>query len=534
MCVNQSFSQKKKVQKNESQAVDIMEVTEVQAVDEVADVPYNVVSPVGRNYGRYAEEIINDNTKWVYDRYNPSGSKFGLSKNGTMILPVLFDKQSYNRVSDNNSFCLGIGSNYGLYNVEKEKWEIPLIYNSLSHLGNDIFVASAKSGYYGLVNRNNKTLVPFEWGSISVFEEFDNYYLIRDKKTSNMGIYSLLRDQFVIPCEYKSFDKVRNLNLYKVNNEKGYNLITIDNKPMLKNWYQELYVIYDSKNFIVKLNDKMGIIDEDENIIVPIEYKHISSSRYNDGSYLAINKLGKYGCIKSDGKTSLAFDYDFINANYTNGLISKKGDKCGMIQVNNGSPHEIVTCEYDNIIVDNESLIVEKNNKFGILDTFGKLIAACDYESIEKILFKNYSSNYLYIAQKNKKYILLDRSSRIITDQNYTSIAPVVAAGGDNYYYNSVRKSTFLLFKDKDKLGLLDMLGKEILDTKYDDIISEFNNAIIVKLKGKMGIYNLLTKIETTPCVYDQIIIDKTGNYGIIGSSIYALNLNDNTKSVKI
>jgi hypothetical protein len=49
--------------------------------------------------------------------------------------------------------------------------------------------------------------------------------------------------------------------------------------------------------------------------------------------------------------------------------------------------HEIVTCEYDNIIVDNESLIVEKNNKFGI-DTFGKLIAACDYESIEKILFK--------------------------------------------------------------------------------------------------------------------------------------------------
>jgi hypothetical protein len=38
-----------------------------------------------------------------------------------------------------------------------------------------------------------------------------------------------------------------------------------------------------------------------------------------------------------------------------------------MIQVNNGSPHEIVTCEYDNIIVDNESLIVEKNNKFGIL-----------------------------------------------------------------------------------------------------------------------------------------------------------------------
>jgi hypothetical protein len=58
-----------------------------------------------------------------------------------------------------------------------------------------------------------------------------------------------------------------------------------------------------------------------------------------------------------------------------------------MIQINNGSPHEIVTCEYDNIIVDNESLIVEKNNKFG-MDTFGKLIAACDMNRLKKYCLK--------------------------------------------------------------------------------------------------------------------------------------------------
>jgi hypothetical protein len=49
--------------------------------------------------------------------------------------------------------------------------------------------------------------------------------------------------------------------------------------------------------------------------------------------------------------------------------------------------HEIVTCEYDNIIVDNESLIVEKNNKFGILIPLVNWLQH-DYESIEKILFK--------------------------------------------------------------------------------------------------------------------------------------------------
>jgi hypothetical protein len=53
------------------------------------------------------------------------------------------------------------------------------------------------------------------------------------------------------------------------------------------------------------------------------------------------------------------------------------------------------------------------------------------------------------------------------------------------------------------------------LDTKYDDIISEFNNAIIVKLKGKM-VFTTCYKVETTPR-RNQTIIDKTGNYGVIG-----------------
>jgi hypothetical protein len=44
------------------------------------------------------------------------------------------------------------------------------------------------------------------------------------------------------------------------------------------------------------------------------------------------------------------------------------------------------------------------------------------------------------------------------------------------------------------------LLGKEILDTKYDDIISEFNNAIIVKLKAKW-VFTTCYKVETTPCV---------------------------------
>lgn len=528
-----AFSQKKKKNKKEQKEKPVLVVAEpVYQVSESE--PVVEVMEVSDSYDRYSADRINDDTKWVYDRFRSDNPKYGISKRGKIILPMLFDRQTYNVVSGNNAFCMGIGANYGLYNIEKEKWEIPMMYSTLRHLGNDIFLAKAKSGNYGLINRSNQILIHFEWGEITQFNDVDNYYLIRDKNNSLSGVYSLLRNEFVIPCQYKNFDKLSDGNIYRVNNEKGYNLITIDNKPIFKNWYQELYTISDSKNFIVKLNDKMGIIDEDENEIVPIEFKNIRSSKYNDGSYLAINKFGKYGCIQADGKVSLPFEYDFINTNYSNSLKTTKGDKCGMIQVNNGSPHEIVTCEYDNIIIDKESLIVEKDNKFGILDSYGKLIAPCAYESIEKILFKNNSSNYIYIAKKNNKYTVLDKSSRLISEREYIDITPVPSLDYNASYWNTSRYSSYLLYKDKGKTGLLDMLGKPILETKYDDVIGEFNNTIMVKNKNKMGIYNLLTKIETIPCIYDQIIIDKSGNFGVMGTAIYRLNLNDNSKSVKI
>lgn len=77
---------------------------------------------------------------------------------------------------------MGIGNNYGLYNIEKENWEIPMIYYSLSHLGNDIFLARTKNGFFGVLSRDNKVLIPFEWGEISSIGGADNYFILQDKK----------------------------------------------------------------------------------------------------------------------------------------------------------------------------------------------------------------------------------------------------------------------------------------------------------------------------------------------------------------
>lgn len=278
----------------------------------------------------------------------------------------------------------------------------------------------------------------------------------------------------------------------------------------------------------------MGIIDENENIVLPIEYKDISHSSYNDGSFLAVNKEGKYGCVLINGKISLPFEYDQINYNYSKNLKTIKNNKCGLIQINSGSPYEIVTCEYDNIDIDNETFIVKKNNLYGMLDSFGKVITPCEYTSIEKVLKKdNYSKNFIYIAQKNKKFILLDKSGQQVTTNSFSGISPVPFIN-TNGYYDSEARFSYLSYQNNNKTGLLDMLGQEVLETKYTEITGEINNNLLVKLNGKVGIYNLLNKKETIPCIYDQIVFDKNGTYGILGNAIFAINITDNSKSVKL
>ncbi|WP_281636531.1 WG repeat-containing protein [Flavobacterium marginilacus] len=537
-----SFSQKKKLgqkSKPKTETIkgdpqpDVMLVSDAPVMAEESPVSISEVRSDG-NYGRYATEKINDETIWFYDKYN-SNYKFGIKKRDQVLLPALFERKTYPAVSDNSSFPMGIGKNYGLYNVEKEIWEIPMIYYSLDHIGNDIFSARTKNGYYGVISRNNKVLIPFKWAEISSISGVENYFILQDKKTNLRGLYSLLNGKFVIPCEYQYIQTVDKSNYFKVDNEKGSNLVSIDNKPKFKKWYTQINSVSSSKNFIVKLNDKMGIIDENENIVLPIEYKDIKTYPYNDGSFLAVNKEGKYGCVLINGKISLPFEYDQINTSYSNNLKTTKNNKCGLIQVNSGTPYEIVTCEYDNINIENETFIVEKNGLFGMLDSFGKLIAPCEYESIDKVVSKNnnYSSNFVFIAKKDKKFVLLDKNAQQISAAAYSNISPVTFLNKNGSYYDE-SKFSYLMFQNNNKAGLLDMLGQQVMESNYEEIIGENNNLLLVKQKGKIGVYNLLTKTETIPCVYDQIVLDPNGNYGVKGKEIYSIDLNDNTKTVKL
>lgn len=64
-------------------------------------------------------------------------------------------------------------------------------------------------------------------------------------------------------------------------------------------------------NKITQRNDMYGVIDENENIIVPFEYDYISDVSIK--GFYEVRKNGKYGLLNMTGKEVLPCKYNKIN-----------------------------------------------------------------------------------------------------------------------------------------------------------------------------------------------------------------------------
>jgi hypothetical protein len=264
----------------------------------------------------------------------------------------------------------------------------------------------------------------------------------------------------------------------------------------------------------------MGVVDENEKPIVPIEYKYIKTYPYNDGSYLAENKDGFFGCIMIDGRVTLPFVYTNIDKNSTNNILSTKGSKCGVIKVNDGTPYELATCDYDSIITKGKIFIIEKNHKFGLMNGYGKVISPVDYDSI--ISYKSgYYNFYPLIAIKKGKYFLMDYAGIQLNKTGFSMIRQLFL----QKKYDNVDKSYLIAENSKGKAGLIDLYGKEIVPFMFDDIVLRFENFILVKEKDKYGLYDLYKSKLIIPAEFDQILFtEKESIIGMKGNIFYLIN----------
>jgi len=330
----------------------------------------------------------------------------------------------------------------------------------------------------------------------------------------------------MIPFEYDFLNPFENGLAYAKNNNKEF-FITKKNLK-LKGSFDALN-IFSEGLASVKKNGKWGFIDNQADIIVPIQYDEVDYFRPNglcavtkNGKSGFVNKLGnevipiiydeayqemkdqnvivkknnKWAVFDNSGKQLSDFIYDSFKRAYISDFSKDVFTRDESTFFGNGAALAITNGKYEFINVkaraafpnnrfDSASVfdtfknaIVKRNGKFGIIKTDGTFKVPLEYDFIDYFESNHAFSEY-YNARKGKIYSIFNKDLKKIGE----SYEPVY-----NDFSNSDPTLTYKNLKGK--YGIVNWQGKTLIPFEYDE----------------------LREIERTPYLW----VKKSAFYGII------------------
>ena len=279
--------------------------------------------------------------------------------------------------------------------------------------------------------------------------------------------------------EYKYF-VVKEDNKYGVINTKGEKIIECEYEDIkIPNPQKDVFLCYKQENEVEVLNNKREkILTQYENI-EPLRLKNISSDLMYEKSTLKYSKNGKIGIINFEGKKLTKAVYEEIET-----LQFKEGE-----------------------------LIVKKNGKYGIINIKGKVLVKPNYDKVEADQYYEYQNGYKndgYIVgvktDEGYRYSYVTQNGKEIVETKYNDLYRVADIDSKDIYIICAENGKYGLIKNKQK----------VIQNEYQSIdYSKSNNTFIV-LKGKRyGVISIDGK-EIIPTEYKEI--------NIAGDYIYANN----------
>lgn len=223
-----------------------------------------------------------DNTHFEVEKKGKTGI---IDINNKVILPIKYDRIDiigYNRCIADKGEEEAIFDWYGkrlthfYYNIKQSRHDSTLF-----------IVSNRKSQKWGIVNIDGKEVMPpiyeeskpfFIGGEIYIGH---GYYLVL-RNNDLYGIFNTKTSKEEIPCRYYHYiNKIgNNVVSFLENNKRGAYVTTEHGIKIIPTMYDMIRIL--SNGVIVAQKDgKWGVIDEDNNIIIPFENKYIERY-YND------------------------------------------------------------------------------------------------------------------------------------------------------------------------------------------------------------------------------------------------------------
>jgi hypothetical protein len=276
--------------------------------------------------------------------------------------------------------------------------------------------------------------------------------------------------------------------------------------------------------FVVKSNEKYGVIDTKGNNIIEAKYDEVIIPNPKKAVFICTTQNSDKNDILNENNEKIFTIYDNVEAIQINGLMlslpyeksvlkySVNG-KYGLIDFDGNRITKAIYDEIDGLKYKEGELCVKSNDKYGVIDINGNKIINFEYDAIEGDKF--YEEQYEYsnsgyitcnITDDGYRYGYVSKDSKKILDTKYNSVKRITDINGDDLYFIVCNNGQFGLIKN----------DENVIDFKYQSIEYNSLNNLLTVCKGvNYGVYTM-TGEEVVPIEY------KTIQYN--GICIYAKN----------
>ena len=329
---------------------------------------------------------------------NDSPYKFGLydNYNKKEIIPVKYEHLWY----INNDLIIARNEDgVGIININQEK-VIPFQYYDLQYLNDNFIIALGDESKFGVININNEEVLPFEYDEIHKVSETNDY--CRIVKNNKFGLIDVNNSEIVIPIEYESLyyvDEVYIENeLIVAQKDEKTGIININNKEIVPFIYDRIELV--GNCFEVYKDSLAGLLNNKGKEILPAEA--IDIMEVKDGFITARVYIEdyehKYAVYDMDGNEIVPPIYDYIDYNASeNYMIVKNGRTANLVDKSTGD-EVLKNSYYSDIWYTNDKYFAGGNSSyFSIVNFDGQQLTPQYYSNVS---FVNVGGDELLAAQR--------------------------------------------------------------------------------------------------------------------------------------
>lgn len=302
----------------------------------------------------------------------------------------------------------------------------------------------------------------------------------------------------------------------------------IAKKIQKENKKYEIETISEYKYFVLKENDKYGVIDAKGNKIIEAKYENVKIPNpqkdvficYENNNTKVINEKGEEKYTEYENIEPLRLKNILSDLMYEKSTLRySQNGKYGIIDINGKKITNAIYDEIDTLKTKEGELLVKKDDKYGVINIKGSILVKPQYDKIEADKFYEEEIGYKksgYIVSKTTeegyRYGYVNLEGKEIIEVKYNDLYRITEIDSDDIYVICAENGKYGLIKN----------DKKIIDNEYQSLTYNESNNTITVLKGKnYGVISIDGKI-IVPIEFKQI--DITGDY------IYAKTIDENTK----